>query len=164
MSEQQNNNVRVVLGPVARALIDGARENRQQALDDAITQLMEGRDATSTPNFEPVETKGKDAGTITGLESLKRMLSEHQDIMLAEMKMTRLMVNWLMKRSDQDNEALREMTGQVVRRIVDDAMSISKDTKAWLMEIERKYEEMERQEMDRLGALQKSWKEPELER
>ena len=58
MSETPQN-VRIVLGPVARQLIDGAGENRPKALDDAITTLLEGRKAgkqkpLNRPRWTPV--------------------------------------------------------------------------------------------------------------
>ena len=167
MSDTQNTNIRILLGPVARALIAGIEENRPTALDEAITKLIEERDDALAAKAQPPE-QASEAGSAQdvakALTDLTRAIQEQKEITLAEMKMTRLLVAVMMKQGEGDNVALRELTGKVVQKITDQSTTLDANTRDWLRDLERKYQDAERQDLERVGLLQKPWKEPELAR
>lgn len=80
------------------------------------------------------------------------------------MKMTRLLVAAMMKQGDGDNVALRELTGKVVQKITDQSSTLDANTRDWLRDLGGKFQDAERQELERAGLLQKPRKEPELAR
>lgn len=97
MSEPQQN-VRVRLGPVASALIEGSTENRQDALDRAILALQE--QAASGP--QP-EGRGQ---LMSRLEEQSALLSALRAQVMTEMQMTRVLIAALMADTDDDKQLL----------------------------------------------------------
>lgn len=91
MSETPQN-VRIVLGPVARQLIDGAGENRPKALDDAITALLEGQKSgkAEAPEQAPLDTRL--ASLEAAMERQTEALRNLSYTASLELKMTRILI------------------------------------------------------------------------
>lgn len=116
MSETPQN-VRIVLGPVARQLIDGAGENRPKALDDAITALLEGQKSgqAEAPEQAPLDTRlaSLEAAMARQTEAL-RNLSYTASL---ELKMTRILIASLMSEGNEDQRTLLALASQATDEV-----------------------------------------------
>lgn len=110
MTDTQSN-VRIVLGPVARTLIQGAEENRQQALDEAISNLIDQRDE-AREGLRTAPASGSDdlASILSSLEAQRAAFKGLQEIVLSEMLATRMFIQSFMSDTDVGVGMLREMT------------------------------------------------------
>ncbi|MDV4146458.1 hypothetical protein [Shimia sp. FJ5] len=110
MTDTQST-LRVRLGPVARTLIQGAEANRQQALDDAIADLIDQRDE-AREEIRAAPASGSDdlATVLTSLEAQRAAFKGLQEIVLSEMLATRMFIQSFMSDADVGVGMLREMT------------------------------------------------------
>lgn len=110
MTDTQSN-LRVRLGPVARTLIQGAEANRQQALDEAIADLIEQRDE-ALEDLHAAPTSGSEelASILSSLEAQRAAFKGLQEIVLSEMLATRMFIQSFMSDADVGVGMLREMT------------------------------------------------------
>lgn len=163
MSDTQPN-LRLRLGPVARDLIDGQTENRQQALDDAITRLLwnqkgsEDRGQTQPDVIKEIEIISD------AVDDQTRAFTELKEIIVPELKMTRLMMQMLLKESENDNEHLRELTDLVMTKIYERTTILSDDDISKLQDMEERMHDALRVEMERAAFEERSMGDEELDR
>ena len=105
MSDVQQN-LRVRLGPLASALIEGSSETRQEALEQAIQKLQEAADGSEN-------TKAAPADSSTDLSALSRQISQQGELLsslrlqvMKEMQMLRLLVASLMSDTNSGQQQL----------------------------------------------------------
>lgn len=159
-------NIRVVLGPVARSLIPDGADNRQDALDAAITDLMQsGADhhdsawsdtgSTLSPSSDGPSLHQAIVLMQDDVQRMGRALVEMKEIALAEMRMTRLLVGTLVDQSNEEHHALLRFAGEMIQKMYENSELLTKED---LQELERKeelFQRLNRIEMDRAAEPRK---------
>lgn len=155
-----NQNIRVVLGPVARSLIPSGTDSRQDALDAAITKLMQSgsvrpenhpADVGSSRIATPGDGEMRDAmlGLQDEVRRMSRAMTEMKEIALAEMRMTRLLVGTLVDQSNEDHVALLRFAGEMIQKMYANSELLTKEDRQDLERKEDLFLRMNRMELER---------------
>lgn len=163
MSDTQTN-IRVVLGPVARQLIEGKGQNRQQALEDAIEALHERAAQAERPSESPAPT----ALTLRTLEGAAERSIEAMTRLAAttakELKLTRILIASLMTNKSDEQQQLIDMTEQAIQDLHKSGELLGVSELEKLNELDARYREITSQELQRGTELSREVQEEELER
>lgn len=147
MSETQPQNLRVRLGPVASALIEGSIDNRQEALDQAILGLQERavRDATDSAGQAlcPEHLQGLESR----IEEQGELLSALRFSVMKEMQMIRLLIASLMSKSDTSQQQLLAFATEAVETLRRDTSLVLEEEHANLASQEAAFQDAIRREM-----------------
>lgn len=190
MNTEAQSNLRVRLGPVAAALIEGQTENPRQALDDAIRELI---DRTNQPG-EDGDTSSELAAHVHALtdevlnvktalreqtEVLSQVLTEQtqmlagfRHVVLTELQTTRLYIaSFLEDDPNPAQEDLLEMGREMIAQVREIPGLLNAEEKQELEKQERLELEVLRRDMERgrdepetQPAQMRRWPEPEMER
>lgn len=111
MSEAKISN-RIVLGPVARKLIEGHAENRPQALDDAILALQDAPQAAPETSHEEPHLEGRIQSLETLIERQSEAIKQLSYATTLQHKMTRILIASLMSETNEEQQTLVGMAEQ----------------------------------------------------
>lgn len=163
MSETQQN-LRVRLGPVASALIEGTAENRQEALDRAITDLQE----RAVRNADEREGQVLGTGSLQGLESRVEAQGERLSALrfsvMKEMQMIRLLIASLMSKSDTSQQELLAFATEAVETLRRDSSLVLEKEHANLASQEAAFQDAIRLDMQQGSDGLEREAEVEIER
>ncbi|MGR3762429.1 hypothetical protein ACUXV3_20190 (plasmid) [Roseobacteraceae bacterium NS-SX3] len=166
MNEGQQT-LRVRLGPVASALIEGEDGNRQDALDRAILELQQA--ARRSHNAAAAAGAGTDL--VEAIEELAGQITDQRDILSAvrfqvmkEMQMIRLLIASLMSKSDEGQQQLLSFATEAVEKMRTDAGLLLEREQAQLAAQDTAFQTAIRRDMQLGGDGQDMDKEPEIER
>lgn len=149
-------NVRILLGPVAQALIDGTTTNRPRALDQAIADLQERAETSAQANG--VSPTQSDLASVipsemmslrSDLNDMRRAFVEMKEIALAEMRMTRLLVGTLVDQGNDDHTALLRFAGDMIQKMYANSELLTKEDQQELERKEDLFERLNRMELER---------------
>lgn len=163
MSDTQQP-VRVVLGPIARNLIEGAGNNRGKALDDAIQTLMEDAQRTpSQPADHPALAERIDALADT-IRSQGEILSALRKTLILEQRMTRLYFATMTSNQTEEQRELVEMAQEAIDDLIDSHNLLDEQEKERLRNREEVAEAAMWRDLERGFEELEPENEPELER
>ena len=152
----ESTEIRVTLGPVARALIEGKKSKRPTELDRAITRLQDrAQEHQVASRGEPEKAEARPGDPIE-IGAMRREIGEMhrafvgmKEVALAEMRMTRLLVGTLVDQSNEDYAALLRFVGDTIRKIYETSELLTKED---LQDLDRKedlFQRLNRIEVDR---------------
>ena len=163
MSEASQN-VRIVLGPVARQLIGGQDGNRPKALDDAITGLLEQLENAQA-------NAGGNAPSAARLASLEAAVARQTEALQSlthaatlEMKMTRVLIASLMSESNEEHQTILALANSAVEETHAKSRLLGDAELERLRESEASVQAAILREMERGGQEQELETEAEIER
>ncbi len=163
MSEAQQN-VRLRLGPIASALIEGTSENRQEALDHAIHELREAAASREAEAGMPVD------GEVT-LGSLAAQIRQQTAIMsalrlqvLKEMQMLRVLVASLMSETDSGPQDFLAFATEAIGALRKETDLTKELERADLSSQEEAFHSAPRREMQHTSAIIEKDRDQEIER
>ena len=163
MSETQQN-VRVRLGPIASALIEGASENRQEALDHAIQELQEAaasREAEAGMPSDAEVTLGSLAAQIRQQTAIMSALRLH---VLKEMQMLRVLVASLMSETDTGQQELLAFATEAIGALRKETGLTKELERAELSSQEEAFHSAVRREMQHTSAIIEKDQDQEIKR
>ncbi|QEP30416.1 hypothetical protein [Pukyongiella litopenaei] len=162
---QTPQEIRILLGPVARGLIEGVDRNRPSALDVAITTLKnQVRDLSEQASPVAPDQPTSDERILSVLKTQSRAIREMSELAVAEMKMTRLLISALLKDSDNDDPRLRELSETVIDQIYENSSILSADDRDGLLQKEEAFLTATRLELERGPDACKTNEGREIER
>ena len=164
----ENKPTRVVLGPVARQLIEGKGQNGQQALEDAIQELQERARQTEYRGEDPALTAftltALEAATDRSIEAMNRLATTTAK----ELKLTRILIASLMTSKSEEQQQLIEMTEQIIQDLHKSGTLLEVSELEKLNELDARYKEITSRELQRGAELphevREQVQEEELER
>ena len=163
MSEAQQN-VRVRLGPIASALIEGGSDNRQEALDRAILELQQAASQTGGSSTLPASGDSQMAHLTSQIEAQGEILSALRLQVMKEMQMTRLLVASLMSETDASQQQLLVFATEAVETLRRDSGLVMEIEQANLASQEAAFQATVRREMQQGGEGIEQDQEQEIER
>ncbi|MEX0301299.1 MAG: hypothetical protein AB3N24_02640 [Leisingera sp.] len=146
MSETQQN-IRVRLGPVASALIEGSSENRQEALDRAILDLQERAAAGTEERLEQASGADPLQALEGKIEAQGALLSALRFSVMKEMQMIRLLIASLMSKSDSSQQQLLAFATEAVETLRRDTSLVLEKEHTNLANQEAVFQEAVRRDM-----------------
>ncbi|WP_323777867.1 hypothetical protein [Leisingera sp.] len=163
MSEASQN-VRIVLGPVARLLIDGQDGNRPKALDDAITGLLEQLENAQA-------NAGGNAPLAARLAALEAAVAHQTEALQSlthaatlEMKMTRVLIASLMSESNEEHQTILALANSSVEEFQAKSRLLGDAELERLRENEASVQTAILRDLERGGLEQELKTEAEIER
>lgn len=159
-----NQPIRVVLGPLARALVQGSGSNRGQALDDAIKDLTERAQSPGEGSDVLADLEGRIDALTAVTERQANTIDELRKLVVLELQMTRVMVGSLMATTNQEQQHLRIIADTAVAKFHDTSQLLDASERERLQSKEEQFLTMTRQELERGAVVQEQDKEKEFER
>lgn len=141
-----SNDNRIRLGPEALRLIEGRDGGKQEALEDAIRDLVNGVAYASTKQEGLNEVDSGSAMTNhmlatlqVRIDGLAKQYSELATLVAAEMKMTRLLVGSSLATGTEEQRGLRQLTANIVAKITRGAEMLSDEDRKELGRLEHEF-------------------------
>lgn len=152
-----SNGIRVTLGPIALALIEGIdSKKRPRALDQAINELQalaSSETVADTGGVQSLEISDTIADAIAELQSdvrsMSRAMRDMKEIALAEMRMTRLLVGTLVDQGNEDHVALMRFAGDMIQKMYDSSELLTEEETRDLERREDLFQRINRMELER---------------
>ncbi|WP_299775765.1 hypothetical protein [uncultured Tateyamaria sp.] len=156
--------VRVVLGPIARKLLEGAEGNKGKALDEAIMGLIEGP-ASGHPSGPDTQTLCSDIQTLTEtVRAQGDLLRLLEKAVILEQRMTRIYIASTLSETDEEQRELLAFAAEAVEQLIDKSDVISERKLEDLKSVEEAAETAMRRELERGVQEELDLSDPELER
>ncbi|MEM8970893.1 MAG: hypothetical protein AAGD43_02360, partial [Pseudomonadota bacterium] len=124
--------IRVVLGPVARTLVEGTEVNRAEALDEAIEELIKKAQSSSDPNREIGSLNEELARLQTVIANQSAVIKTLQDVVILEQRMTRIFVASILSDDSEEQHQIMEMAAGAVEGLIDQSGLISEQERETL--------------------------------
>lgn len=164
MSETQPQNLRVRLGPVASALIEGSTDNRQEALDQAILNLQERATRGAKDGAGQALCPEQLQGLESRIEDQGALLSALRFSVMKEMQMIRLLIASLMSKSDTGQQQLLAFATEAVETLRRDTSLVLEKEHANLASQEAAFQDAIRRDMQQGSDGLEREAEVEIER
>ncbi|MFY0312527.1 hypothetical protein ACFMBG_21835 [Leisingera sp. D0M16] len=161
---EASQKVRIVLGPVARQLIDGQDGNRPKALDDAITGLLEQLENTQANAGGNAPLAARLASLETAVARQTEALQSLTHAATLEMKMIRVLIASLMSESNEEHQTILALANSAVEEAHAKSRMLGDAELERLREIEASVQTAILREMERGGQEHELETEAEIER
>lgn len=155
--------VRVVLGPVAKQLVQGSEGNRAEALDQAIQDLIQKSEASSKTDPEIGNLSAELTSLKAVIENQSAVLKTLQEVVILEQRMTRIFVASILSDDSEEQHQIMEMAAAAVEGLIDASGLISEREREALKSREHEADAAMQRELDRGSLIAEQDKDPELE-